>query len=106
MTDDTTFPSPAVVEAVMRHMNDDHTDDSLVICRGLGGRPEATAAHMTGMDADGIDFAAETPGGPVSVRVPFGARLTERPQVRDAVVRLYDEACRALGLEPRTAETH
>ena len=106
MTDTSNPFSPDVVAAVARHMNDDHADDSLVICRGLGGRPDATAARMSGMDADGIDFAAETGEGPVSVRVPFGQRLTERPQVRAEVVRLYDEACRSLGLEPRTAETH
>ena len=31
--------TPDVVEAVMAHMNGDHADDCVVICRVLGGRP-------------------------------------------------------------------
>lgn len=113
--------TPDVVAAVMAHMNDDHRDDSLVIVRGLGGRPEATAAWMSGMDADGIDFAVTVPVGEdrpdgagngsgdevseeVTVRVPFAERLSERAQVRLEVVRMYGEACAALGIEPPSGE--
>ena len=41
---------PAVVDAVLAHMNGDHLEDNLVIVRGHG-MPEATAASMS--DADG-----------------------------------------------------
>jgi predicted HicB family RNase H-like nuclease len=37
----------------------------------------------------------------VPVRVPFSERLTERRQVRAEAVRMYREACAALGIEPR-----
>uniref|UniRef100_UPI002594DDC9 DUF2470 domain-containing protein n=1 Tax=uncultured Gordonia sp. TaxID=198437 RepID=UPI002594DDC9 len=54
MTDENTADSaqfsPDVVAAVLAHMNDDHADDSLLICRALGGRPDAVAARMTGFD--------------------------------------------------------
>lgn len=93
----TPFP-PEVVEAVKAHMNDDHRDDSLRICQALGDQPQATAAEMTGMDSEGIDFSVEAPSGTVDVRVPWGEEVTERPQVRVAVVRLHDEACRRLGI--------
>ncbi|MEV7230213.1 MULTISPECIES: biliverdin-producing heme oxygenase [Polymorphospora] len=103
----TVDPFPAeVVAAISRHMNDDHPADSLLICRALGGRPTATAARMAGMDADGIDFVATVDGEPVPVRVPFGERLTQRPQVRKEVVRMYHESCAALGVPPRPAATH
>lgn len=95
---------PDVVAAIMRHMNDDHADDSLLICRALGGQPSADAAAMTGMDADGIDFVAVVRGDDVSVRVPFSERLTERGQVRLEVVRMHDEACEVLGVAPRGGE--
>ncbi|WP_238009946.1 DUF2470 domain-containing protein [Dactylosporangium sp. AC04546] len=91
-----------VVAAVRRHMNGDHADDSLLICRSLGGRPDATAAAMTGMDGDGIDFTAVVDGRDVPVRVPFSRPLTERAEVRPEVVRMYREACAALGLPPRS----
>ncbi|WP_213453218.1 DUF2470 domain-containing protein [Rhizomonospora bruguierae] len=96
------FP-PEVVAAVSRHMNDDHAEDALLICRTLGGQPAATRARTTGLDADGIDFAVTVDGTEVPVRVPFAARLTERAQIRREVVRMYQDACDELGLPPRSA---
>ncbi|MFF5211655.1 DUF2470 domain-containing protein [Streptosporangium sp. NPDC000396] len=93
--------TPDVVDAIKRHMNDDHADDALLICRGLGGQPEATGTTTTGVDDRGIEFAALVDGREVTVRVPWSATLTERVQVRWEVVRLYREACAALGLPAR-----
>jgi putative heme iron utilization protein len=94
------FP-PEVVAQITRHMNDDHAEDNVLIVRGLGGVDAATAARMSGMDADGMEFAAAVDGVEVPVRIPFATRLTERQQVRAEAVRMYREACAALGLEPR-----
>jgi putative heme iron utilization protein len=94
------FP-PDVVTAIMRHMNSDHADDCGVIVRGLGGQPAASAARMSGMDADGMDFVATVDGQPTPVRIPFAERLTERRQVRAEAARMYRDACATLGLTPR-----
>jgi heme oxygenase len=88
------FP-PEVVTQIVRHMNDDHAADSLQIVRALGGQPGAVAARMTGMDADGIEFAADVAEGHVAVRIPFSRRLTTRVEVRQEVVRMHREACGA-----------
>lgn len=93
------FP-PDVVAQIARHMNDDHAEDNVLIVRGLGGMPAATAARMSGMDADAMEFAAVVDGIEVPVRIPFAERLTERRQVRSEAVRLYREACAALGVDP------
>ena len=93
--------TPDVIAHIARHMNDDHADDNVLIVRGLGGASEATAARVSGMDADGMDFAASIGGVEVPIRVPFRERLTERRQVRAEAVRMYQEACAALGVEPR-----
>ena len=90
-----------VVAAVRRHMNDDHVEDSLLICRALGGVPNATAAEMVGMDAEGIDFAATVSGHPTAVRLAWSRRLSDRSQVRPEVIRMYREACEASGIAPR-----
>ncbi|GAA2453359.1 DUF2470 domain-containing protein [Actinomadura vinacea] len=87
-----------VVRQITRHMNQDHAEDCATICRALGGRPGAAAARMTGLDADGIDFAATVDGVEVPVRIPWSERLTERAQVRREVVRMATEARQALGL--------
>jgi putative heme iron utilization protein len=94
------FP-PEVVAQIARHMNDDHAQDNVLIVRGLGGVGSATAARMSGMDADGMDFAAAVDGIEVPVRIPFSGRLTERRQVRMEAVRMYRDACVVLGIEPR-----
>ena len=92
--------STDVVDAVMRHMNVDHADDSLLICQALGGQPNATSAIMTGMDADGIEFMAMVDGGRVPIHLPWSGRLVERAQIRAEVTRLYWDARAALGLGP------
>ncbi|MGW2314265.1 amidohydrolase family protein [Actinomadura luteofluorescens] len=89
-----------VVRQIARHMNEDHAADCLTICRALGGRPGATAARMTGLDAEGIEFAVADGGVEHPVRIPFGERLTERPQVRREVVRMTERARAALGGGP------
>ena len=94
------FP-PEVVAQIARHMNDDHADDNVLIVRGLGGATQATAARLADMDADGMDFAAAVNGVEVPIRIPFRERLTERRQVRAEAVRMYQDACAALGVAPR-----
>ncbi|MEQ4714817.1 MULTISPECIES: DUF2470 domain-containing protein [unclassified Nonomuraea] len=93
----TPFTADAV-EAIKRHMNDDHAEDALIIVRGLGGRPEATSAVTSDVDAEAIEFTVD---GGERVRVPWGATLTERAQVRKAVVQLYRDACGKLGIAAR-----
>jgi putative heme iron utilization protein len=94
-----TFP-PEVVEAIARHMNDDHGEDNVRICRALGGRPDAESAVMTGVDGDGIEFLVDGPDGRAPVRIAWPERISERPQVRTAVVELHDRACAVLGVAP------
>ncbi|MFC7590326.1 DUF2470 domain-containing protein [Nonomuraea antimicrobica] len=50
------------------------------------------------VDAEAITFTID---GGERVRVPWGETLTERAQVRKAVVRLYREACARLGVQAR-----
>ncbi|WP_018656419.1 DUF2470 domain-containing protein [Actinomadura flavalba] len=89
-----------VVEAIKRHMNEDHPADCLEIVQGLGGHRDATAAGMVDMDEDGIVFSAEIAGAEVPVRVAWAEPVTERPQVRREVVRMSQQARRSLGLAP------
>lgn len=92
----------AVVAAILRHMNSDHTDDSLLIVRAFG-RPDALGATMTGLDGDGGDWDVTGADGdttPLRVSWPAGS-ITERAEVRREVVALYDAACAVLGTTPR-----
>jgi hypothetical protein len=106
MADESAPPfTPDVVGAILRHMNDDHPADCLRIVQGLAG-VHATAATMTGLDADNAFFRAETSDGFTEVDIPWSEHLTERAQVRVEVVRMHEEACKALGIEVASSEGH
>ncbi|MFS3127592.1 DUF2470 domain-containing protein [Nocardioides sp. Bht2] len=93
--------APEVVAAVLAHMNDDHTDDNLLIAHAFG-LPEATAATMTGLDGEAGLWQVTGPTGDAELRVPWpGAPITERAEIRREIVVLYDQACVRLGREPR-----
>ena len=81
MTDAPSPFSPEVVAAIARHMNEDHAEDNVVICRGLGGRPGTTAATMTGMTHAGLVFSAIVDGAATEVVIPWAEPITERAQV-------------------------
>lgn len=105
MSSPSPFP-PEVVDAVCAHMNDDHAEDSLLIVRTLGGRPDAVAASMRGFDGAAAVFAAAVHDGEEELRIPWSAPVTERAEIRAEVVRMYHEACAAAGVEPRPSAEH
>lgn len=98
--------TPQVIQAVTAHMNTDHPEDNLLIARSLGSQPDATAATMIGMDPQGARFAADVDGTSVEFDVPWAVEITERATIRQEVVRMYHDACAALGVAPRGAEEH
>ncbi len=98
--------TPEVVAAVVAHMNADHPEDNVLIVRALGGRPDATAARLAAVDPVGAHFEVDTPTGPASATVAWAGPVTERPHIRHEVVRMYQEACAALGVTPRGEGEH
>ena len=98
--------TPEVVAAVTAHMNTDHPEDNLLIARSLGGVPDATGATMADVSPAGATFRVTDADGERDVTVPGAVGVTERVTIRHEVVRMYHEACEALGLTPRGAEEH
>lgn len=84
-------------------MNDDHSDDNLLIARAFAPAVHPLAATMTGFDGTGGDWVASlSTGDRLPLRIPWpSGPIDSRPEVRREVVALYDEACRRLGIEPR-----
>jgi hypothetical protein len=97
----TTFSSD-VVGAILRHMNGDHTADSLAIVQAFA-EPSATAATMTGVDSAGGTWDAEVDGETRTVTVPWPGPVVERADIRREVVALHDAAVERLGLPVREA---
>ncbi|RIQ13718.1 DUF2470 domain-containing protein [Jiangella rhizosphaerae] len=85
-------------------MNEDHTEDSLMIVRTLGDTPEATAAELFHVDATGVDFKVTVGDDERAVRVPFSRPLTERGDIRQELTRMSAEAAAALSGPARTED--
>jgi hypothetical protein len=81
-------------------MNDDHLDDNLLIARAFGN-PDATSATMTTLDDLGGSWVYSAQGAEHELTVPWSEQISERPEIRREVVKLYDAACERLGIEPR-----
>ncbi len=92
--------APEVVEAVLHHMNDDHTDDNLLIVRAFAGRDPETA-RMIDLDHRGGTWRYTVAGEDAELHLPWSRELSERPELRREIVALYDAACGKLGVEPR-----
>lgn len=90
-----------VVAAVVKHMNSEHTDDALLICRTLGRQPSARSARMVGFNPTYAIFSARIDGGDVDIKVPWSAPVTERDRVREEIVGMYRAACAQAGITPR-----
>ena len=87
-----------VIAAVTGHMNDDHTEDSLLIARAFG-YPDATRSEMVGLDGEGGTWRVTDPAGEHTLSVPWpSGPISERPQIRREVVFLYRAACEKLGI--------
>jgi hypothetical protein len=84
------FPQD-VIDAVLRHMNADHPDDSLAIVRG-NGAPEATSAKMTGIDGGAGIWLVTEQGSDREMRISWSAPISERADIRREIVRLHTAA--------------
>jgi putative heme iron utilization protein len=82
----------APAAAIVEHMDADHAEALVLMCRHLVGLPETTAATMGGVDRYGFDVVATTPAGRQAVRVGFPAPVATGEEVRAAMVALVREA--------------
>lgn len=95
--------APDIVDAVLRHMNDDHNDDNLLIAQAFGSR-DAWAATMIGLDGSAGRWAYLVGDDERELEVPWSVPITERAEIRREIVVLYDRACAVLGVTPRPHE--
>lgn len=92
---------PAVVGAVLNHMNDDHTDDNLLIAQAFGDR-SAVSCRMVNVDGlAGYWMVVGFSGGETPLRIAWAAPISQRAEIRREIVMLYERACAELGVTPR-----
>ncbi len=94
-------PDPLVHAAagIISHMNADHAEAQVLLCRHLAGRPETTEASMSAVDRYGFELIAVSPAGRAAVRLGFPEPCTTSEEVRAAMVAMVTDA-RARGVAP------
>ncbi|MGV8885861.1 MAG: DUF2470 domain-containing protein [Microbacteriaceae bacterium] len=95
----TTF-DPAIIAAVLHHMNDDHPEDSLLIARAFG-HTDAADSVMTGLSSDGGTWRYNLAGSEIDLTLMWTAPISQRAEIRREIVVLYDSACAKLGIVAR-----
>lgn len=83
--------TPDVVAGVSKHMNDDHLADNLLIVRA-NGAPEATSTLLTDLRPEGLVFTVTEPAGERDLLIGWTRPITERADIRHAVVDLFKAA--------------
>lgn len=85
---------PDAVQAICRHLNDDHTADLLRMALALDPAARsagATSARCTGVDLRGLDLVLTgADGAALPARLDFLSPAADRAGVRHAVVALSD----------------
>lgn len=85
-------PIAAVADAVVEHMNDDHSEANLLYAKQLAELPDAIEATMTGIDRYGVTLRVNCPPATRLARVPFDEPLVHADQARPAVIALLEQA--------------
>ena len=90
-------PLAPAAAGIVGHMNDDHADALVLVCRHQGGRPDTVQATMTGVDRYGFEVMTSGPGGASRVRLGFPRPVSTSDEVRSTLVAMVRDARRASG---------
>ncbi len=94
-------PLAAAAAGIIEHMNANHGEAQVLLCRHLAERPDTQSAVMSGVDRYGFDMIATGPSGRAAVRLGFPMPCTDSGQVRKAMVAMVADARRlAAGRSP------
>ena len=75
-----------VSDRICKHMNKDHAEAVLTYAQRYGNLPEATAATLTAIDAEGMDLDAEVAGSTKPVRISFDHTLKDAKDAHHTLV--------------------
>lgn len=86
-----------ISDRICKHMNDDHSDAVVLYAKAFGNCPEASAAKMLSIDAQGMNLDVETHGTSQPIRIPFDRDLKDAEDAHHILIDLMKEARKQLG---------
>jgi putative heme iron utilization protein len=88
----TVDPIASSAAAIIKHMNEDHADSMVTLCRALSQATDTSQALMTGIDRYGFEMSATTAQGPRPIRLAFDEPIADAKGARIALVALVKSA--------------
>lgn len=85
-------PTAPLAEGVLAHMNEDHADAMVLMCRTFSRARDTSAAVMTSLDRYGFEMSATTADGPRPIRLAFSKTVETSEEVRNEMVALSRKA--------------
>ncbi len=82
---------------IVAHMNEDHAEALVLLCRHQAGRPDTSAATMSAVDRYGFEVVATSEEGRAAVRIGFPVAVATPEEVRAALVAMVRRARAAAG---------
>ncbi|MBW3610741.1 MAG: DUF2470 domain-containing protein [Actinobacteria bacterium] len=77
---------------IVAHMNDDHAEALVLLCRHHAARPDTVEATMSAVDRYGFEVVATSPEGRAGVRIGFPEPVATPEEVRAALVGMVRQA--------------
>jgi heme iron utilization protein len=83
-------PDPIASSAagILGHVNADHAEALVLMCRKMSRATDTTAAKMTAVDRYGFEMSATTAEGPRPIRLAWSAPVTTASDVRREMVEM------------------
>lgn len=81
-------PVAPFAPGILEHMNADHADAMVLLCRTLSRATDTSAARMVQVDRYGFEMSATTGQGPRPIRLAFRSPVTTAEDVRRELIAL------------------
>lgn len=85
-------PIAPMAAGIIDHMNADHADAMVTLCRALSKATDTTAARLVEVDRYGFEMSATTGDGPRPIRLGFSGPVSTAAEVRAEMVALVGRA--------------
>lgn len=84
--------STEISDRICTHMNEDHPNAVVLYAQAFGDKPDATAAQMLAIDANGMDLTAEVNGETLPVRVKFERTLKDAEDAHHTLIEMVKQS--------------
>jgi putative heme iron utilization protein len=81
-----------ISDRICKHMNDDHADAVLLYAKAFAETPEATAATMLKIDAEGMDLSVQEDSRSTLARVAFDHQLQDAEDAHQTLIVMIRQA--------------